>query len=192
MMKKTAIALFAVLATATAAQAQERNVRGIVGLGLTLGGDTLATVTYFDGTTDSIKAGGMVHLYGGAEFRISPQLTMQATVGYHVDNTNGNSNGTLRFSRYPVELLAHYQINDKVRLGGGARLVNSAKLGSSGVLSGLDVSFNSTVGVVLEGEYMIAPQLGLKLRGVSEKYEPNGGGSSVDGNHIGFYGSWYF
>jgi hypothetical protein len=188
-MKKLILTSALVLAGIGSVQAQERTVRGVLGVGVTGGGDTLATVVFTDGSTDSIKAGGLVHVYGGAEFRLGEQVTMQATIGYHVDETNGASNGSLRFSRYPIELLAHYQVAPNVRLGGGARFVNNAKIDSRGVLSGARVDFDSTVGAVIEGEYLVTPNIGLKLRAVNEKYKA--GGVSVDGNHVGFYFSWY-
>jgi hypothetical protein len=172
-----------------AAQAQERTVRGVLGLGLTGGGDTLATVVYTDGSTDDIKSGGLVHVFGGAEFRLAPQATLQATFGYHVDETTGASDGSLRFSRYPLELLAHYHVSPLIKVGGGVRVVNNAKIDSRGVLSGARVDFDNTVGGVIEGEWMVTPAIGLKVRYVSEKYKA--GGVSVDADHGGFYFSWY-
>src|SRR5262245_33878992 len=188
-MKKLLITTVLALAGMASAQAQERTVRGVLGLGLTGGGDTLATVIYTDGTSDSIKGGGLVHIFGGAEFRLGDQVTMQATVGYHVDETTGASDGSLRFSRYPIELLAHYHVNPQFKIGGGARFVNSAKIDSRGVLSGTRFDFDSTVGAVVEGEWMVTPSLGLKLRFVNEKYKASG--VSTSGNHAGFYFSWY-
>jgi Outer membrane protein beta-barrel domain len=188
-MKRTLITAALALAAAAGAQAQERTVRGVLGVGVTGGGDTLATVVYTDGSTDSIKAGGLVHLYGGAEFRLAPQFTLQANVGYHVDRTSGFSNGSVRFSRTPIELLGHFEVAPSVRLGGGARFVNNAKLDTSGVLSGTRVDFDNTVGAVVEAEWLVLPSLGLKVRYVSERYKANG--VSVDGNHGGFYVSWY-
>jgi hypothetical protein len=164
-MKRLAITVALGLAAVAGVQAQERNVRGVLGVGVTGGGDTLATVVYTDGSTDSIKSGGLVHLFGGAEFRLGTQVTMQATVGYHVDETNGASDGA------------------------GARFVNNAKIDSGGVLSGARVDFDNTVGAVIEGEWMVTPSIGLKLRYVNETYK--GGGVSVDADHGGFYFSWY-
>jgi len=185
----TAVLAMAALAGAPA-QAQERTVRGVLGIGVTGGGETLATVVYNDGSTDSIKSGGLVHFYGGAEFRVAPQFTIQANVGYHVDRTSGYSNGSIRFSRYPIELLGHIAVTPSVRLGGGARFVNNAKIDTSGVLSGTRVDFDNTVGGVVEAEWLVLPSLGLKVRYVSERYKTNG--VSVDANHGGFYGTWYF
>lgn len=190
-MKPFVSVCLAALLAASGVQAQDRGARGILGIGLTSGGDTLASVQFTNGDTQDIKAGGLVHLYGGVELRVSPVVTMQATVGYQVDDTGSNSNGALRFSRYPLEVLAHYQINNNVRIGGGARFVNNAKLTGSGVLTGINVDFDSTTGAVVEGEYLVTPSIGLKLRAVRETYKPSGGGPSADGSHVGFFFNWY-
>jgi hypothetical protein len=190
-MSKLILSCLIALLGAGAAQAQERAVRGILGLGVTGGGDTLVTVPFNNGTTEDITGGGLVHAYGGIELRVAPQLTLQGTIGYHVNSTSSASNGGLRFSRYPIELLGHFQIGPQFRLGGGARLVDSAKIRGSGVLSGFQVDFQSTTGLVVEGEYLVSPQFGLKLRAVSEKYTPTTGGPSADGNHVGLYFNWY-
>jgi hypothetical protein len=190
-MKRFVIAVLATLAAAGGAHAQYGGVRGILGMGLTTGGDTLASIQYTDGSTDDIRAGGLVHVYGGLEVRLTPQVTMQGTFGYQVDDTGSNANGALRFSRYPFELLAHFQINPYMRIGGGARFVNDARVSGSGVLSGVEVDYGSTTGAVIEGEVLVMPNIGLKLRAVSERYTPSAGGPSADGNHVGFYLNWY-
>lgn len=188
-MKRLFLTAAFALAALGSAQAQERNVRAFVGAGITGGGDTLATVVFTDGSSEDIRGGGFVHFYGGVEFRLGPQFTVQTSIGYHVDDTSAASNGSLRFSRYPVELLGHIQIDPHVRLGGGARFINSAKIDGRGALAGTRFEFDSTVGAVIEGEYLVSPSIGLKLRAVSEKYKANG--VSADGNHVGFYVNWY-
>jgi hypothetical protein len=190
-MKQIVIACLAAMAVASGAQAQQSNVRGILGIGLTTGGDTLASVVFTDGSTADIRAGSLVHFYGGLEMRLAPEFTMQGTFGYQVDDTGSNSNGSLRFSRYPVELLGHVQIDPYLRIGGGVRFVYDAKVIGSGVLSGVEIDYGSTAGAVIEGEYLLTPSVGLKLRTVIEKYQPKAGGPSADGNHVGFYFNWY-
>lgn len=167
-------------------------VRPLVGFGLTFGGDTLATVQFDDGTTDSIKAGGLAHLYAGAEFKVGTEMAIQATIGYHVDDTRSSSNGSLRFSRYPVDLVALYSVNERVRLGAGAQIVGSAKLAGSGVASAVAVDFQSSTGALVEAEYLFTPSLGAKLRFVSHTYKPKGSGISVDGKHVGLMLGYYF
>ena len=202
-MKRTllnlAIALVAQATVATAqaqTQAPQAPFRFLVGMGLTAGGDKLASVTYTNNTSQNLHAGGLVHFYAGGEYRFTPAFSMQANIGYHVDQANG-SNGDMKFARYPLEILGHYYLNDQWRLGGGVRFVSSAKLSGSGAASIPDVDFGSTTGGVIEGEYLLSSHLGFKLRYVSESYKlPSGltlnGKSSADGSHVGLYMTGYF
>ena len=190
---KSIIAAASLLLAGTLAAAAdgERPFKFVLGAGITGGGSTLATVTYTNGNTQDIKAGGLVMLYGGVETRIGELVRLQATFGYHIDDTNA-SNGRVRFSRYPLDVLAYYPLSDKVRLGAGAQFVNNPKLKGSGVASGVNQEYDSTVGFVVEGEYLFTPMFGLKLRGVSERYKESNTGVSVNGNHIGLLFNVYF
>ncbi len=169
----------------------ESPVKFFIGGGLTLGGDKLATANYTNGDSSSLHAGGLLQLHAGVQFRASENVTISGAVGYHVDNATA-SNGSIKFDRIPVELLAHYSINEQWRLGGGARFVSSPKLSGSGAGSGIDASFGSTTGAVLEAEYMISPKAGATFRLVSEKYPVPGGGKDVDGSHAGVFLNYYF
>ncbi|HEY1392247.1 MAG TPA: outer membrane beta-barrel protein [Methylibium sp.] len=195
-MKKTVYSLAfaaAALVAAPAAQAQyaPAPVRLVIGGGITGGGDRLATVYYNTGNSYDITAGSLIHVFVGGEWRVAPRVSMQANVGYHFDRTDA-SNGSIRFERFPIELLAHYDINPVFRLGGGVRFVTGAKLAGTGAVGG-DIDFQSTTGLVLEGEYMMSSNLGLKLRAVPvEDYTPSGGGSKLNGSHVGFYLTGYF
>jgi hypothetical protein len=193
-----ALAVAALGAGAGAAQAQdtsaasEREIQGVASFGLTGGGKTLAEVQYTDGHTQSIKSGGLVELKLGLQYRStgSPVAT-QLTVGYHIDDTNA-SNGSVRFSRYPVELLGYWHINDNVRLGGGLRWTLNPKLSLSGEAGSGSLGFKSSLGYVLEGEYLFSPRWGLSLRGVRETYNPDGPVGEVSGNHVGLRFNFYF
>ena len=193
-MKK--ILLGAALAIGTAFSAQAADAASpfkfLLGAGLTFGGDTLVTVPFTDGSTDDIKAGGLVHLYGGGEYRLSDLFALQATVGYHINDTRAASNGSVRFTRIPVDLLALYSVTEKVRLGAGAQFVSGPELKGSGVASNVSQKYDSTTGAIVEGEYLFTPHMGLKLRYVSEKFTPEGGGTKIDGSHVGVMFSYYF
>lgn len=186
-------AALAALAFAASAQGQDtRPLRPLVGMGLTFGGDRLATVGFTDGSSESIRSGGLFTLYAGAEFRASDVLAIQATFGYHADSTSAASNGGLRFSRYPVNLLALYRLTDKVRLGGGAEFVNSAKVAGSGDLGNINIGFKSSTGLVLEGEYLFSPKFGAKARVASHEFESKLDGAKIDGNYFGLMLNYYF
>lgn len=193
-MKKILFAAALTIGTAFSAQAADEATpfHFLAGAGLTFGGDTLMTVTFSDGRSEDINGGGLLHFYVGGEYRVADAVSVQATVGYHVDDTSAASNGGVRFTRVPVDLLAFYHVNDKVRVGGGVQLVNGPELKGSGVASNVNLKFKNATGTVLEGEYFFSPKMGAKVRYVCEKFEPKNGGSSAKGDHLGLMFNYYF
>ena len=174
-------------------------VHPLVGAALTAGGDKLSTIDYQDGGSQSVTAGGLVQLYGGIEFheKDSP-FGLQATVGYHVDSANAR-NGNQRFSRWPIEVIALYNVAPKFRLGVGARYASSAKFTSDGAGYVGNADFTSRVGGILMGEWLITPSMGVQVRYVNEKYkvQTNNGSNQVqtldiDGSHGGIGFNYYF
>ena len=191
-MKHLALGTTLALASLLAHADEGRPLRFVLGTGVTFGGEKLATVTYTDGSVQDIRSGGLVAYYVGLDVRATPQVSFQATVGGHVDTSAGASNGSVRFTRVPVEVLGYYHVNDRIRLGGGLRLVNSPELKGRGVASNVGTTFDSTTGLILEGEYAFTRWFGLKLRAVSETYQASGGGAKANGDHVGAYVNFYF
>ncbi|NLD53849.1 MAG: hypothetical protein GX652_04215 [Burkholderiaceae bacterium] len=193
------LAATAVLAVAfgAPAQAQEvvyqdlRPVRLFIGGGLTAGGDRLATAQYYHGSDYSLRAGGLVQFHGGIEFQVAPLASVALSVGYHIDAID-DFWGSTRFTRVPVELLGHFRVHPNWRLGGGIRWAIDPKLTSKGYAPVADEDFDSSVGPVIEAEYLFNPSLGLKVRGVFEQYRSKAGLPSVNGNHIGVVLNFYF
>ncbi len=165
--------------------------KGVVGATLTGGGEKLATVTYTNGTSQNIKSGGLLHIFGGVEFAATDAFAIQATVGYHVDDTNAK-NGSVKFSRVPVELLGFWKPADSFRVGLGLRKTSSAKLSSSGDAVGSigNTKLEGKAGAVLQGEYLFSPSGSGFVRYVSENYTVNK--ASVSGNHVGIGASFRF
>jgi hypothetical protein len=194
MKKIVAFSLIALAASIAQAQTQAAPAVGsthfFVGLDAGSGGDTLANVTYTNGSTQSIKAGDGVQFKGGIEYRFSPSVAMRSSLGYQYYTTHAN-NGAVTFSRWPLEVIGLWSATEKVRLGAGVRKATSAKLEGSGAGSSVgNSSFDSKVGVVLEAEYLLTPHAGITLRSVNEKYSYQG--SSVDGSHVALGINWYF
>jgi hypothetical protein len=194
-MKKIAFA--ALLATLGCAQAQTyapvltpSPTRFLLGVGISGGGDDLATAEYTNGDSITIHAGRMVYLTAGMDYHFTPEFSLQGTVNYHVDRAPAK-NGDVKFERFPVELIAYYQPAPAWRIGGGVRYISSPKLSSSGVLSGMDISFDNTTSAVVEAEYFTSPRLGIKLRYVNETFKARGY-QDVDGSHIGLSANFYF
>jgi hypothetical protein len=171
------------------AQASDR-VQAVLGFGLTGGGETLLTVPFADGSRESISSGGLVHMYAGLRLPVAPRFAVQATIGYHVDDVSA-SNGSVKFARFPVELLGQFDAAPQIRLNGGVRFATGAKVTSSGAASGLDTSFSASPGLVLEGEYLFSDNISVALRYVNETYKaPNG--VKVEGSHVGGYVKFMF
>lgn len=193
-MKKIILSAALALGAACNAHAADAGApfRFLLGAGLTFGGDTLINVPFTNGSSDSVRAGGLIQLYGGGEYRFNEALALKATLGYHFNQTRDASNGRVRFTRVPLDLLALYNVNDKVRLGAGAQFVSGPELRGSGVASNVSQKYDSTVGAIVEGEYLFTPHVGLELRYVSEKFTPSGGGAKVDGSHAGVMFNYYF
>jgi len=171
-------------------------VHPLVGIALTGGGDKLASVDFVNGGSRDITAGGLVQIYGGAEFheKGSP-FAVQATFGYHFDNTSAE-NGSQRFDRFPFEVIGLFNATPQFRFGAGARYAAGAKLHTDGAgqidngNGGGDFDFKSQLGGILMAEWLITPSMGLQLRYVHETYKYNG--VSIDGSHGGLGFNYYF
>ena len=173
-------------------------IHPLAGVALTAGGDKIASVEFTDGDSRDITAGGLVQLYGGVEYheKGSP-FGLQATFGYHFDNTSAR-NGDQRFSRWPFEVIALYNVAPKFRLGVGARYASSAKFTSDGAADVGSFDLTSHLGGLVMGEWLVTPSMGLQLRYVNEKYKVKyySGETvqevTVDGSHGGVGFNYYF
>ena len=168
--------------------------RGFVALGFLGGGEKLSTVDVTVGnstSTESVRAGGSVDIRGGAEFALNPAWSIQLSAGYVTDGVRAE-NGKVTFTAWPVEALAHYRIVDAWRVGAGIRAPLSAKYEEGGVVGSFTARFNASVSPVVEVEWLVTPSIGVKLRGMQEKYKVKGTSVKVDGNRVGLTASLYF
>ncbi len=168
-----------------------KRLRFVAGAGLTYGGQRIVTARYTDGDTVDIDGGGSVALLAGLDYRIDPRFSVQATIGYHVDNASG-SNGDVRFERVPLELLGYYHVNGQVRVGGGLRYVTGASLRTNGVADIGDHEFKNATSGVAEIEYLYAPRLGFKLRYANDRYAFRRLDGNIGGQHVGALVNFYF
>jgi len=157
--------------------------------GLTYGGDTLATAVYNNGSTKDIKAGSLVQLGMGMLWQMQDRpLALQITANYQVDSVSG-SNGSLTFSRYPIEGVLYYTAKERMRFGLGARYVLSPSYQDK-VGIPYTANFDNTLGLVGEFGYAMSPVFWMNFRLVSEKYQF--GTSSYSGNHAGINFTYQF
>lgn len=159
--------------------------------GISYGGDTLATVTYTDGSTADLKAGGLFYIAGGPslEFADSPWST-QVLVGRHMDSVTA-TNGELSFERNTLE----WQVFNRIgahRLGLGYVKHSSPEYSQSGaVVFPMDVTFKDATGVSFEYNYLpVGSKFGASVRAVKIDYETESANGiplppvKYSGNHL--------
>lgn len=193
-----ALGLLMTMSSGAWAQQAGGTLKPFVGMGLTFGGEDLATAEYTNGSTYTVTTGGLVDFRAGLEYRlINSPWALQAVLGYHTDSSNA-TNGKFQFSRIPVELIAMADMSDLWRIGFGIRKASSAKVSTSGdavgqTVFGRSTTFESNVGVLFQAEYRVTPQFGLQARYVSERYQIKFSQPvEVDGSHAGIFGVLYF
>lgn len=196
MISKFVLAGLISLTISTSVNAQTSNeskpYRFLANIGLAVGGDTLATAYYTDGSSINIPAGTGLVLAGGLEFNLSDALSVQGTLGYHGRFTPQASNGSASFSRFPIELLTHYKINDQWRIGTGIRFINNPKIEASGAASRLSREFESSVAGVIEAEYVFDKNSGVKMRIANDKYKAKNSWAEYSGTHFAVAYNYYF
>ena len=198
-MKKISLAIALAVASLNSAYAQApravepeaKQMRYTIGMGFTHGGDELAETEFTDGTSEKIRAGGLVAFVAGVDYRINQQFSVQGNIGFHVDNSTAE-NGDVHFRRYPIELLAYYHLSPQWRIGGGVRFVNSVRGKASGAAGNYNIEFDNTTGGVIEAEYMMGYKTSMKVRVVREKYKVSDYPLEFKGNHVGVFGNMYF
>ena len=175
-------------------------IHPLVGVAITGGGDKIASVEYANGGSRDITAGGLVQLSGGIEYHEKGQpWGVQATVGYHFDNTSAD-NGNQRFQRWPLEVIGLFNLTPKFRMGVGARYAAAAKFTSDGAGYVGNADFKAQLGGLAMAEWLITPSMGVQLRFVDEKYKVDETNLStgttrrvtVDGSHGGLGFNYYF
>lgn len=179
-----------------------RPVSFLLGLGLTFGGETLASVPFTDGSTSSIRSGGLLYFKGGVDWDINRNIALQGTFGYHGDWVSAE-NGSMTFQRDFYEGLVFFKTFPRQRFGLGVRETFNAKVSSSGaarVYCG-EMQYKNNTGFVFEYEWINkrGPSgIGFTIRYVNEKYKvssidgiPVANGQSFNGNHFGLGVNWY-
>lgn len=193
--KNTLAAAALALAAVTPSFAAE-GIAPVIGFTLTGGGKTLVEVEFVgDRSNEKISSGGLSHLFGGIEYRDpSGAYAIQTTIGYHFDRVSAD-NGSLSFSRVPLEVLGFWNANENIRLGGGLRKALNSRFETSGIGNSIAPDFNmrSSIGFVLQGEYLFGEHTSVFLRYVNEEFKSNHlVGGKVDGSHGGLGISYRF
>ncbi len=196
-MNKKILSSLAVITTlglgAPAAQAQDpgRPFRFFLGVAATGGGDELVTARYSNGDTYTLRAGNLINLQGGLEIFAGPVASVMVSAGYHFDHASAR-NGSITFSRVPIEAVGSIYLHPRFRLGAGIRYTANPRLSGDRFGSDLDESYKAGLGPVLEAEFFATPWLGIRVRGVSEKFKAKNAGPDIKGDHVGVGVNFYF
>jgi len=180
------------------------HIGGIAGIALTFGGDELSRETVdrtFGGSdTETIDTGELIHFYGGV-VASKKQYQVQATIGYHVDQINGD-NGDTGFCRWPFELLGFYTF-EKARIGAGiSHHVNPEYERDVDGDPRLNADFDNATGFVIQADYLFgargSSRAAVGIRYTDIEYEVESAnftalpGLKIDGSNVGINFSYLF
>ena len=158
--------------------------------GLHAGGDKLAGVTFTNGTSSSIYAGGLLSLDGGVNLDLTTNSQLRLAVGYKFDNISA-SNGSITFDRTTLDASWFYWVNSAWCLGVGVTQHLNPVLSGSGVTAGR-VAFKDATGIVMEADFQLAGGMYWGGKFTSIEYETLSGSAKVNGNSAGILFGWRF
>ena len=150
--------------------------------GLHFGGDELGTVTFTSGETESLKAGELFSLSAGVGFDVTENLESRFLAGLKFDMIDAE-NGTVDFTRYPLEALLMYKASEEILIGGGLSYHLNPSVSGEGFAAGADIDFDNALGFVLEFDYQLPTDVYFGVKLTSIDYEV--AGISVNGSSIG-------
>ncbi|RZM74988.1 hypothetical protein C3B51_19215 [Pseudoalteromonas rubra] len=196
-MKRLGLAVLAVLSTTAFASEETQSPWALSAtVGYTMGGDTIGTLNYEDDSSDSIKAGDGFILGGALNYSLNQQFDIRFNAAYHFDSANAK-NGDVTFSRFALETIPYYKINEQFKFGLGAGLDMAVELDND---FADDAEFDNAGKLILSGMYSFESfNASLELRYSVVEYElSNFAGYSysdapkMDGNHLGLLFHWNF
>jgi hypothetical protein len=131
-----------------------RSVGFLLRMNFDFGGEELAEVSISDGSTRTLKAGGLWTGAAGLFYQApGSALAVEGTIGIKFDQA-GASNGSISFTRFPVDLVISYT-HEGLRLGGGPTLHLSPSVDCDAGLCGEEVSIplNQALGGIAQLAY---------------------------------------
>ena len=159
----------------------------VVDAGLSGGGDKLVTLVYTNGDTNTIYAGdGLFGDFGIQQNFADSHWSIKATAGFDYWAASA-SNATISFTRYPLDVLALYNIGDS-HLGFGLTEHLSPKLNNDGFAP--DASFDNATGVMLQYQYWL---FGARLTSIRYKLSSGcAANCSFSGNSLSLFFDYAF
>jgi hypothetical protein len=183
MTKCKQVLVLAVLgAAALPAATHAADLRGVFVAGFDTGGDKLLTVTFTDGSSDSIRANQGLYAGGGISVLTdSKDIEFQTTLAIKYDGVSA-SNGDATFTRIPLDALVFYRW-EKFRVGAGLTYVMNPKVKTSGIPpTDLNVTLDNAVGGLLQADFLLGRvAIGLRYTALDYKFQ----GSTIKASGAG-------
>ena len=174
-------------------------IKPMIVFGIASGGDELGELTYEDGDTVEVSAGGGFTLGGGFEVQsMDKPIGVMATVNYHSDSADA-TNAELSMDRFEFTVLPYYQLNEHVQLALGLSMHTGVEY-EEDYYGTTTAEFDSALATVFELRYVFENNnMALSGRYTSVDYELNkfdgfsvSGVEPIDGSNIGLFFTWSF
>ncbi|HEX4910681.1 MAG TPA: hypothetical protein VFV64_07965 [Permianibacter sp.] len=141
-----------------------------------------------DSETESVSLGGGIYFAFGGFQQLTNNWGLQYTFGYKVDDVTATEQ-QVKFSRYPVNLLAVYQLGESIQIAGGVTREFSPDLNLNDV-GGENLAAEDATGAVAQIGYLAGPSGGIFLRHTRIEYDfggPEMGRGNNTSLHIAFW-----
>lgn len=191
-----AAALLCAIAFALIPLGTRAEISPVLHVGYDAGGATIGRFIYTDRSEDTLKANQGFRLGAGISY-LSADMNFESEmiVSYKAEQVSA-SNGDLRFTRFPLDVLAFYRV-DSVRMGAGVTYHYAPKLKGNGFVSKVNIEFEDAVGMILQVDYLFGrpkeragTYVGLRYTWLD--YKMVSSSTSVEANGIGLHLGYRF
>jgi hypothetical protein len=187
------LAVLALRPAPASAQAPQRPFSWQLGLGYDLGGEKLLTLTFTDGSKESLSANqGFSFFAGVGVARVYTEtVALDTSVTLGVKGWNVGSGGdSMNYLVFPLEVMERLWAGP-FRLGAGFSYLLSPRLTGKGVLKPLTTDLDNSLGFLVQAEWIGERKPGkpggsLGLRYVVQKLGFSGSNVTADANTLGF------
>lgn len=165
--------------------------------GISIGGDHVGELDSINTTEDTVKSGGGWFLGGGFRYTASGEnLSFQTGFSVHY-NSDENSDGKSRISRFPIDFLLLYNFKNQ-SIGGGITYHISPEVEVKVKNDNLTRDMEDALGFIVEYNYRINDSYAVGAKITSIEYETKGGtdigdegGETLDASHFSM-SAYYF
>lgn len=165
--------------------------------GISIGGDHVGDLDSINTTKDTVKSGGGWFFGGGFRYTAPGEnLAFQTNLSVHY-NSDENSDGKSRISRFPLDFLLLYNFKNQ-SIGGGITYHISPEAQVKVNNDTVTRRIEDAIGFIVEYDYRINDKYMVGARITSIEYETEGGkdvgddgGETLDASHFSM-SAYYF